>query len=81
MGLGEVVGNGKTEDSIDDQGGVTRSTSANSRVSVVATYPIRARHTITVGSQVFYTADEIKSFRTLGLEPSACKSSQLPLRC
>ncbi|KIP11019.1 hypothetical protein PHLGIDRAFT_173036 [Phlebiopsis gigantea 11061_1 CR5-6] len=49
MGLGEVVGGDKTEDHVDDQGGVTRTTSANSRV--------------------FYTADEMKSFRTLGLEP------------
>lgn len=35
MGLGEVVGSDKTEDRVDDQGGVTRTTSANNRVRML----------------------------------------------
>ena len=35
MGLGEVVGADKTEDRVDAQGGVTRTTHANSRVSML----------------------------------------------
>ncbi|GJE85629.1 Ku DNA-binding complex, Ku70 subunit [Phanerochaete sordida] len=49
MGLGEAAQGKKTQDHIDEEGGVTRVTAA--------------------GSKTFYTADEIRSFRTLGLEP------------
>ncbi len=69
MSLGETVGAEEDEDETS-LGGVTRSVAARSRVGSTRRFSMDVpADWLTL--QVFYTPDEVKSFRTIGLEPRA----------